>query len=356
MRRAISLAGKGAGFVNPNPMVGALLVSGGKVVAEGYHRRFGAPHAEADLLEGIGKVAEDAVLYVNLEPCNHSGKTPPCAPLIVEKGIRKVVVGMQDPNPLVNGKGIAYLREHGVEVEVGVLEAECRRLNEAFVHFSATGKPFVVFKWAMTFDGKIATVENASRWITGSEARKEVHRMRQQYSAVMVGVNTVIADDPVLNTRLRRGDLHHPLKIIADSRARIPVESKVLTNDPQLTIVAVTRQADPARTREIERLGAQVFVCPSKDERVDLDFLMRSVAAMGIDSVMLEGGSTLAFSMIRSRLVNKVAGFIAPKILGGSAAPTPVGGEGIVAIENAIGIRDWRTRRIGEDLMIEGYL
>jgi diaminohydroxyphosphoribosylaminopyrimidine deaminase/5-amino-6-(5-phosphoribosylamino)uracil reductase len=356
MRKAIRLAEKGAGFVNPNPMVGAVLVSGGRVIAEGYHHRFGSPHAEAELLSSLERVPEDSVLYINLEPCNHQGKTPPCAPLIVARGIRRIVVGMQDPDPLVNGQGIAFLREHGVAVETGVLEAQCRELNESFIRFHTRGMPFVVLKWAMTLDGKIATVENASRWITGEAARKEVHRMRQQYSAILVGVNTVIADDPLLNTRLRRKELHHPLKIIADSRCRIPLESKVLSQDPQRTILAVTSRADREKTRAVERLGVQVVVCPAKEGRVDLDFLMQSVAAMGIDSVMVEGGSTLAFSMLRDRLVDKIVGFVAPKILGGTSAPTPVGGEGIPVMDQAISVREWKCRKIGDDLMITGYL
>ncbi|MEI6457121.1 MAG: bifunctional diaminohydroxyphosphoribosylaminopyrimidine deaminase/5-amino-6-(5-phosphoribosylamino)uracil reductase RibD [bacterium] len=356
MRRAIRLAEKGAGRVNPNPMVGAVLVSGDRILAQGYHRRFGGPHAEAELLSSIITAPKDAILFVNLEPCNHQGKTPPCAPLIVEKGIRKVVVGTIDPDPLVNGKGISYLRDHGVDVEAGILSDDCRTLNESFIKFRTTGMPFVVLKWAMTLDGKIATVENASRWITGEDARKEVHRMRQKYSAVMVGVNTVIADDPLLNVRLRRNEIDHPLKVITDTRCRIPLESKVLTNDPQLTILAVTDLADKIKVKEVERLGAQVVLCPVKYGRVDLDFLMKSIAAMGIDSVMLEGGSTLTFSMLREKLVDKIVGFVAPKIIGGSTAPSPVGGEGIPVMEDAIEIREWKTRSVGEDIVIEGYI
>jgi diaminohydroxyphosphoribosylaminopyrimidine deaminase/5-amino-6-(5-phosphoribosylamino)uracil reductase len=356
MRRAIRLAEKGAGRVNPNPMVGAVLVSDGRVLAEGYHHGYGKPHAEAELLSAINEVPENAILFVNLEPCNHQGKTPPCAPLIVEKGIKKVVVGIQDPDPLVNGKGIAFLKEKGVDVEVGILGDACSRLNESFIKYNTTGMPFVVLKWAMTLDGKIATVENASRWITGVDAREEVHRMRQRVTAVMVGVNTVIADDPLLNTRLRIREVSHPIKVITDTRCRIPLESKVLTNDPQLTILAVTDLADKIKIKEVERLGAQVVVCPVKYGRVDLNFLMKSMAAMGIGSVMLEGGSTLTFSMLRDKLVDKIVGFVAPKILGGSTAPSPVGGEGIAAMENAIEIREWKCRRAGKDLVIEGYI
>jgi len=355
MRKAIRLAEKGSGWVDPNPMVGALLFHDGRIIAEGFHHRFGASHAEADLFSQAGTFPADAILFINLEPCNHQGKTPPCAPLIVEKGIRKVIIGMPDPDPRVNGNGIAYLRQHGVEVEVGILEKECRTLNEVFIKYITTGLPFVILKWAMTLDGKIATVSNASRWITGDKARKEVHRLRQQHSAVMVGVNTIITDDPLLNTRLKINAVKHPLKIIADTNCRIPVDSKVLTNDPQRTILAVSEMADKEKVKTVERMGAQVLICPVKDRGIDLSYLMQSVAVMGIDSVMIEGGSTFAFSALKEGIVDKVIGFVAPKILGGTAAPAPVGGTGIPDLDDAIKVSDWKYRKIGDDLMIEGY-
>ena len=356
MRRAIRLAEKGSGWVSPNPMVGALLVDDHRVIAEGFHHTFGAPHAEADLFSNSGAFSGDPTLYINLEPCNHQGKTPPCAPLIVEKGIKKVIIGMSDPDPRVDGMGIAYLRQHGVDVEVGILEKECREMNEVFIKFVGSGLPFVVLKWAMTMDGKIATVSNASRWITGDKARNKVHRLRQQYSAIMVGVNTIITDDPLLNTRLKMNPVKHPLKIIADSTCRIPVDSRVLTNDPQLTILAVSEMAEKDKVRTIERMGAQVMVCPMKEGHIDLSYLMRSVGAMGIDSVMIEGGSALAFSALKEGIVDKVIGFIAPKILGGISAPVPVGGAGIPDMENAINVSNWKCRKMGDDLMVEGYL
>jgi len=356
MHRAIRLAEKGSGWVNPNPMVGALLFHDHQIHAVGFHHYFGGPHAEADLFSKAGKFPDDSTLVLNLEPCNHMGKTPPCAPLIVEKGIKHVIVGMPDPDPQVNGNGIAYLLQHGVDVEVGVLEKECRTLNEVFIKYKTTGLPFILLKWAMTLDGKIATVANASRWITGDMARKEVHRLRQRYSAVLVGVNTVISDNPLLNTLLKTKNVKHPLKIVADTTCRIPIDSKVLTNDPQLTIVAVTDKADKEKVKTIERMGAQVLVCPVKDGRVDLSFLMQSVAAMGIDSVMIEGGSTIAFSALNEGIVDKVIGFVALKILGGEAAPAPVGGIGIPNMDDAINVSDWKIRKMGNDLMIEGYI
>jgi len=391
MRRAMTLAHRGAGWVNPNPMVGAVLVKEGRIIGEGFHEYFGGPHAEVNALmnllyssgsEGLvnadatvkqirelpgamNGLLKDTTLYVTLEPCTHQGKTPPCTDLIVECGIRSVVIGMEDPNPLVNGKGVAFLRAHGIQVTVGVLEAAVRSLNEVFIKFITEKIPFVVLKTAMTLDGKIATVTNASRWITGEASRKMVHRMRQQFSAVMVGVDTVFFDNPQLNIRLNAGkggistsplSWKNPLKIITDTRARIPIDATVLQVDPQLTVVATTALAPAAKLREIERTGAQVLVCPQKDNMVDLHFLIQSLGLMEVDSVMIEGGSTLAFSALKEGLVDKVVSFIAPKILGGKEAPGAVGGAGITTMEEAISLSEMRFRKIGEDLLVEGRI
>ncbi len=360
MKRAMALAGRGSGWVNPNPMVGAVLVKDGHVIGEGFHEYFGGPHAEVNAIRSaIGNV-EGATLFVTLEPCCHHGKTPPCAELIVEKKIRRVVVGMNDPNPLVNGKGIDFLRLHGIAVETGILEPELRRQSEIFVRYITTGNPFILLKTAMTLDGKIATVTNASRWITGESSRKLVHRMRQQYSAVLVGVDTVLSDDPLLNIRLRRspafpGGWKNPLKVIADSKARVPLTAKVLLEDPQLTIIATTRMADKNKVREIRRMGAQVVECDLLDGKVDLRHLKQLLGAMFIDSVMIEGGSTIAFSALQQGIADKVVTFIAPKLLGGTKAPTPVGGKGIRRMEEAIQLKRMNYRKIGVDIMVEGY-
>ncbi len=356
MRRAISLASRGSGFVSPNPLVGAVVVKDGKVIGQGWHKEFGGAHAEVNAINSASEPVDGAELYVNLEPCGHQGKTPPCTELIIRSGIKKVIVGMRDPNPLVNGKGISILRDHGIEVHSGILESECKKLNEIFIKFVTTRKPFVVFKYAMTLDGKIATVDNASRWITGEESRKIVHRLRQKMSSVMVGVNTVLFDDPMLNVRLAGKKPRQPLKIIADSSLRIPLEAKVLTNDPQLCLIACTEKAGKNKINEIRRTGAQVFVCPEKDGRVDLAWLFAMLGAMDIDGILLEGGSELAFSVLKDGLADKVIAFIAPKILGGAKAPTAVGGEGISAMEQAINLRDMKIRKVGNDFMIEGYL
>ena len=356
MAQAIRLAEKGAGWVNPNPMVGAVLVKEGIIIGRGYHALYGEAHAEVNALREVtDDRAEGATLYVTLEPCSHTGKTPPCVDLILKKRIARVVIGMLDPNPLVNGRGIEMLRNAGIEVETGVLEEKVRQLNEIFLKYIGTNRPFVLLKTAMTLDGKIATVENASRWITCEKSRMLVHRMRTRYRAIMVGVNTINTDDPLLNIRLK-GNWAQPLKVIADSRGRISLEAKVLRNDPQLMLLATTGLADPGKLREIERMGAQVLITPVKENRVDLGFLMKSLGAMEIDSVMLEGGSTIAFAALREGVVDKITAFIAPKVLGGTMAPTPVGGEGISRMEDAIALENMRIRKIGTDIMIDTYV
>ena len=356
MSRAFSLAKKGAGWVNPNPMVGAVLVKDGLITGEGFHEFFGGNHAEVNAMEGLSAGSlSGSTLYVTLEPCAHEGKTAPCANLIAEKKIARVVVGMADPNPMVNGRGISFLRSAGIMVDVGLMESQLRQMNEVFIKYIGTKQPFVLLKSAMTLDGKIATVTNASRWITGEASRKLVHLLRQQLSAVMIGVNTVIYDDPLLNIRLK-GTWKNPLKVIADTHGRIPMDAKVLKNDPQLTIVAATELADPQKLKQIERMGAQVLICPLKGNRVDLGFVVNALGSMGADSLMIEGGSTLAFSALQERIVDKVISFIAPKILGGSKAPTSVGGIGIEKMEDAINLVNMRTRKVGSDLMIEGWI
>lgn len=356
MRRAISLAKNGAGWVNPNPMVGAVLVKNDVIIGEGFHEYYGGPHAEVNAMNGVSDDdLAGSTLYVTLEPCSHHGKTPPCAELIAEKKISRVVIAMTDPNPLVNGKGIAFLKETGTLIETGFMEPEARKMNEVFVKYIQSNRPFVILKSAMTLDGKIATVTNASRWITGEASRRLVHHLRQQLSAVMVGVDTVIFDDPLLNIRLK-GSWKNPLKIIADTRGRISPDAKVLTNDPQLTIVATTHFADPVKLKQIERMGAQVLICPVKNQRVDLTYLMDCLGSMGIDSLMIEGGSTLAFSALQEGIVDKVMNFIAPKILGGSNAPTVVGGAGIEKMEDAINLKNLKIRPVGKDFLLEGYV
>ncbi len=356
MTRAIRLAERGAGWTRPNPLVGAVVVKNGEIIGEGFHGYFGGPHAEAEAIAACATNPAGAEVYVTLEPCSHHGKTPPCTDLLIRSGISRVVIAMADPNPSVTGSGSEVLRRAGIEVETGMLEEKARRLNEPFIKFVTTGLPYVVLKTAMTLDGKIATVTNASRWITGESSRTLVHRMRQRYGAVLVGIDTVIWDDPLLNVRLKRTKTRQPLKVILDSTLRIPSEAHVLTNEPQLTLVATTEQASKEKRKEIERTGAQVLVCPEKNGKVDFPFLMKALGTMDIDSVMIEGGSQVAFSALREGIVDRVVTFITPKILGGEKAPTPVGGQGIATMEQAIGLEELEITKLGGDLMISGRI
>lgn len=357
MRRALELAKKGKGFTNPNPLVGAVIVKGNRVIGEGYHQVLGGPHAEINAFTNATEDVSGSTMYVTLEPCSHYGRTPPCADAIVKKGIGKVVIGMKDPNPLVAGKGIAILEEAGIEVVVGVLEEEGRKLNEIFLKYITTGLPFVMMKTAMTLDGKIATRTNASKWITGEQSRRYVHELRHQVSGIMVGIGTILADDPLLTTRLedRRG--LDPLKIIVDSNARTPLSSKILhlPSDAK-TLIAVTEQAEIEKRSRLENAGAEVLVLPSKKGRVDLKALMNELGRRKIDSILLEGGSELNYAALEEEIVDKVYSFIAPKIVGGVTAKTPVGGHGKGGMDEAIRLRFTDTHLFGEDIMIEAYI
>jgi diaminohydroxyphosphoribosylaminopyrimidine deaminase / 5-amino-6-(5-phosphoribosylamino)uracil reductase len=356
MRRAISLAKKGVGWVNPNPLVGAVLVKDNRIIGEGYHEFFGGPHAEVNAISNASEPVEGSALFVTLEPCTHQGKTPPCVPQIVEKGIQKVVIGIPDPNPEVHGKGIEYLSSRGIEVRTGVLRDEISRMNEVFIKYITTKKPFCILKTAMSLDGKTATVTGESKWISGEKSRRFVHDLRHMVRGLLVGVDTVIHDDPVLNTRRKGTKSRDPLKIIADTYGRIPLESRVLTSNPQLTILATTELAPGSKIREVERLGAQTIICPLKREKPDLAFLFRSLGNMGVDSILVESGGTLAFSVLSEELVDKVITFVSPKFLGGKLAPTPLGGAGIEKISDAIKLKEWNVRKYGEDFLIEGYI
>jgi len=356
MRLALRLAKKGAGWVNPNPMVGAVIVKNGEVIGRGYHEFFGGPHAEVNAINACTHSPHGATMYVTLEPCIHTGKTPPCVKLIVEKGIRRVVIAMKDPNPKVNGKGIEYLKENKVKIETGILEEEALLLNETFIKFIRTKKPFCLYKGAMTLDGKIASVTGDSRWISGEASRKMVHRLRHEFSAIMVGIGTILKDNPKLDARRSRKISKDPLKVVVDSTARISLDAQVLTNNPQLIIVAVTGKAKSAKIAEIRRMGAQVVLCPEKEDQVDLKYLMLALGSMDIDSVMLEGGGTLAFSAIRDGVVDKVLFFVAPEFIGGKKAPTILEGDGIRRVSEAIRLNEIRVKILKEDIVIEGYL
>ncbi|ABR47235.1 riboflavin biosynthesis protein RibD [Alkaliphilus metalliredigens QYMF] len=357
MRKAIELAKKGTGHTNPNPLVGAVIVKNNKVIGEGYHHYYGGPHAEVDAFNNATEDVKGATMYVTLEPCSHYGKTPPCAKAIVEKGIAQVVIAMRDPNPLVAGNGIGILRESGIEVISEVLESEAKNLNEIFVKYITTEMPFCILKTAMTLDGKIATATGDSKWITNEESRQYVHEIRHQVSSIMVGIGTVLVDDPQLTTRLHNQEGSDPIRVIVDTEAKTPLWAQVLQLSSKVrTIIATTEKADPNKIKALEEKGAEVIIIPLKNNQVDLKCLIQQLGAKGIDSVLIEGGATLNDSALQEGIVDKVVSFIAPKIVGGAKAKTPVGGDGIKYMKDAIQLTDIQVRKFGQDIMIEGYL
>ncbi|MCP4713785.1 MAG: bifunctional diaminohydroxyphosphoribosylaminopyrimidine deaminase/5-amino-6-(5-phosphoribosylamino)uracil reductase RibD [Deltaproteobacteria bacterium] len=357
MRAALRLARKGAGKVSPNPMVGALLVKKGIVVGKGYHRAFGGPHAEVHVLAQAGIAARGAELYVTLEPCSHHGKTPPCAEAVIRAGVTRVYVGMVDPNPLVGGQGIALLRQAGITVEVGICEDACRRLNEAFITYVGTGKPFVVLKAAMTLDGKIATYTGNSRWITCEQSRRMVHRLRAELDAVMVGSGTVLSDDPQLTVRLRSAAARNPVRVIVDSALRTPLTSRLVSDGAARTLIfTAPEKSDGAKARRIREAGAEVVAVPLKRGRVDLGNVLRCLGKQQIASVLLEGGATLNAAALEAGLVDKAMLFYAPKIVGGAKAPGMVGGSGRAKMDDCIVLRDMAVKKSGTDILVEGYV
>lgn len=353
---ALDLAANGLGEVSPNPMVGAVLVKDGEVIATGYHQRCGGPHAEIVALEAAGSAAREATMYVNLEPCSHTGRTPPCVDRIIAAGISKVVVAAQDPNPLVDGRGLTRLREAGIKVRTGVLRGEAVRLNETFLHFIVTGRPFVTMKAAMTLDGKIATRTGASRWISGERSREHGHRLRRQYDAIMVGVGTVLADNPRLTNRLLP-EGRTPLRVIVDSRGRTPLEANVVTGVHGRTLLAVTEEAPREKMARLQNAGVELVVFPpDNDGRVPLDALLAELGQREITSVLVEGGSELNYALLAKGLVNKLCFFIAPLIFGGSGAPTPVGGAGVGAVADAWQVGKIEISQYDDDLLVTGYI
>lgn len=354
MRLAMTLAERGAGHVNPNPMVGAVIVKDDRVIGQGWHARYGDLHAERAALAACTEDPRGAVIYVTLEPCCHHGKQPPCTDALIEAGIARVVTGAGDPNPLVNGKGIRILREHGIEVTEGVLAAECRRQNEVFFHYIQTRRPFVVMKYAMTLDGKICTFSGDSRWVTGPEARTHVHQTRKRLAAIMAGVGTVIADDPMLNCRVT--DPADPIRVICDSGLRTPQDCAIVRTAGKIPTIIATCCADEARSRPYTDAGCQIIVTNAKDGHVDLAQLMELLGARGIDSILLEGGGTLNFSALKAGIVQKVQAYIAPKLIGGTGAKTPIEGAGLELMASAVPLTHLTVTALGDDILIEGYI
>ncbi len=358
MRSAITLAKKGAGQVSPNPLVGAVLVKHGRVVGKGYHKFFGGPHAEVVALSSAENKARGADLYVTLEPCCHQGKTPPCVDILIEHGIRRVHIGMLDPNPRVHGRGVKKLKKAGIEVEVGLLEQECAQLNEAFIKYITANIPFVILKAALTLDGKIATCTGNSKWITGEESRKRGHRMRYEADAVMVGSGTIITDDPLLTVRLYKGVKKNPLRIVVDSSLSIPLTSRVMQPGlAEKTIIATSpRKAATAKAQTIRDRGAEVLAVKVRVGRIDLAALFTELGKRGIATVLIEGGSELNASALKSGLVDKIMFFYAPKIIGGRDSLSAIGGDSMKKIADALQLQDISIQRIDCDFLVEGYL
>lgn len=350
MKNALDEAVKGMGHTAPNPMVGAVIVKDGRVISRGYHRRCGEAHAERNAINNCTEDMRGAEIYVTLEPCCHYGKTPPCTEAIIESGIKKVYIGSDDPNPLVAGKSAEILKNNGIETERGILKQECDRLNEPFFHYIVHKTPFVVMKYAMTADGKTACYTGDSKWITGESARENVHRSRLRYSGIMVGVGTVLADDPLLTCRLENG--RDPVRIICDSSLRTPINSRIVNTAHETpTIIACLESAENGAL--YEEKGVKLLRISEMDGHIDLNELMTKLGKIQIDSILFEGGSQLAYSALKAGIVNKVQAYIAPKILGGKDAPAPVGGIGAASPAEGVMLKNPVLNRFGDDIMIE---
>lgn len=352
MRLALKEAAKGAGHVSPNPMVGAVIVKGGQIIGKGYHQRCGEAHAEVNALKNCTASPNGATAYVTLEPCCHFGKQPPCTQALLNAGIARVVVGCLDPNPLVAGQGSQILRSHGVEVIEGVLEAECKALNRVFFHYITHRRPYVTLKYAMTLDGKIAAYTGESKWITGEAARAQVQQLRAQNKAIMVGVGTVLADDPALTCRLP--NLPTPLRVICDTGLRTPLNAQVVQTAAQVPTLIATCCADEQKQAPYLAAGCRIMQLPADaDGHPDLPLLLQNLAAEGIDSLLLEGGAELAWSMLNAGLVQRVQAYIAPLLLAGRTAKGPLGGIGFANPNAGIHLLNPTIRQIGEDFLIE---
>ena len=357
MRLALNLAAKAVGDTSPNPVVGAVIVKGGRVVGRGYHRRAGLPHAEVEALRAAGKKARHAAMYVTLEPCDHLGRTPPCCEAVIAAGIKRVVVAMKDPHPITNGRGIAHLRRAGVQVVAGVLEDEARRLNAPFVKAMTAHLPWVVAKVAQSLDGKIATATGASRWISSEASRRMAHRLRRGVDAILVGVNTVVADNPSLTVRAGRPSLRkdRPLKVILDSRLRTPLSSRCLSSSSSTPTIMATTERSAKKQAPYRRRGVDLIVLPPLRGRVPLKQLLQGLLLhYQVQSVLIEGGGEVLASAFQEQLVDRLVWVVAPLILGGRTSPSSVGGGGIQRLQEAVRLKDLSVRRVGTDVVIEG--
>ncbi|MGI6008216.1 MAG: bifunctional diaminohydroxyphosphoribosylaminopyrimidine deaminase/5-amino-6-(5-phosphoribosylamino)uracil reductase RibD [Ruminococcus sp.] len=351
MRRAIALAEKARGFTSPNPMVGAVIVKDGKIIGEGYHERCGELHAERNALASCKESAKGAQMYVTLEPCCHYGKTPPCTEAIIEAGIGKVIIGSRDPNPKVAGKGVKILREAGIEVQEDFLRDECDAVNPVFFQYITTGMPYLVLKYAMTADGKIASWTGKSQWITGGEARNHVHQLRHYYRGIMVGIGTVLADDPMLNCRIE--GLRSPVRIVCDSSLRIPLDSRLCRSAGEYPLIIACAEEEEYKKKELEKMGAEVLCFPDGNGQVDLSKLLKELGRREIDSVLVEGGAVLNSAVVQTGLVRKCCVYIGGKILGGENAKGPVGGRGAEEPDKGLQLVNPTVTVFGNDVLLE---
>lgn len=356
MRLALELAERARGRTSPNPLVGAVIVKDGQIVGRGYHQKAGTPHAEVHALKEAGEKARGAAMYVTLEPCSHYGRTPPCSKAVIEAALSEVYIAMEDPNPKVAGQGIRQLKNAGIKVEVGILQEAARRLNEIFIKYITAKQPFVLLKTAMTLDGKIAARTGHARWVTGPQARLRVHRIRDEYDAILAGVNTVLVDDPELTCRLPEGAGHDPVRLVLDTRARTPLKSRILQVDSSApTIIVTTDLAPEENLARLKAAGADVITLPNRKGRVHLPEMLLELGRREISSLLVEGGAEVSAAFVEEGLVDKVLWFIAPKIIGGKDAPGPVGGTGLARMDEALALRDTAWGQAGNDFYVEGY-
>ncbi len=356
MQKALDLAALALGRTNPNPMVGAVIVKEGQIVGEGYHHQAGTPHAEVHALNEAGGQAVGSTLYVTLEPCSHFGRTPPCADAVIKSGIKRTVIATLDPNPQVAGRGMERLREAGIEVEVGVLEQPASRLNEVFFKYIQTGLPFIALKTAMTLDGKIAAYSGDSKWITGDDARQYVHKLRNVYDAILVGIGTVLKDDPMLNTRLETENIRNPIRIIIDGDLEISPASNIgKTANQQRSLVFCSDRADSAKMLQLESMGIEIYGLNCDPDLIPLEEVIALLGKMGICSLLIEGGGQINAYLLEHRLIDKVYWFVAPKIIGGRLAPSPISGQGIEHMRDALTLTSVDLMRFTNDILITGY-
>lgn len=351
MRRAIELAKRAVGKTNPNPMVGAVVVKDGRVIGEGYHQRIGGLHAERNALAACTESPEGATIYVTLEPCCHYGKTPPCTEAIIENHLARVVIGSRDPNPKVAGKGVRILREAGIEVVEDFLREECDAVNPVFFQYIREKEPFVALKYAMTADGKIAANSGKSQWITGETAREHVHELRNYYKGILVGIGTVLADDPMLTCRIPGG--RNPVRIVCDSSLRIPLECRLVNSVDEAPVIVACTKADPEKRKALEAKGVQVLVTEEEDGKVSVSDLLRKLGELEIDGILVEGGGTVNAAFVRAKAVHRVYAYLGAQIFGGVNRFTPVSGNGIEEVADSLKLKDPQVKIFGNDVLIQ---